>query len=90
MNDIERIDFIKQEWKKFLKKRIKKDIDISKIESIDEIKQALKIREAVETISDEFKIDISEEQVVLLSDALINEAVIDEKGKIKEIKSLKN
>ena len=87
MNDIERIDFIKQEWKKFLKKRIKKDIDISKIESIDEIKQALKIREAVETISDEFKIDISEEQVVLLSDALINEAVIDEKGKIKEIKS---
>ena len=87
MNDTERIDFIKQEWKKFLKKQIKKDIDISKIESINEIKQALKIREAVETISDEFKIEISEEQVVLLSDALINETVIDEKGKIKEIKS---
>ena len=44
MNDTERIDFIKQEWKKFLKKQIKKDIDISKIESINEIKQALKIR----------------------------------------------
>jgi len=87
MNDFERIDFIKQEWKKFLKKKIKKDIDISKIESIVEIKQALKIREAVETISDEFKIDISEEEVVLLSNALISETVIDEKGKIKEIKS---
>ena len=57
MNDFERIDFIKQQWKKFLKKKIKKDIDISKIESIVEIKQALKIREAVETISGEFKID---------------------------------
>tara|TARA_B100000787_G_scaffold165573_1_gene149671 strand:+ start:206 stop:718 length:513 start_codon:yes stop_codon:yes gene_type:complete len=87
MNDKERIDFIKQQWKKFLKKKLKKDIDISKIESVDEIKQALKIREAVETISDEFKIDISEEQIVLLSDALINETVVDEKGKIKDVKS---
>jgi hypothetical protein len=87
MNDFERIDFIKQEWKKFLKKKIKRDIDISKIESIDEIKKALKIREAVETISDEFKIDISDEQVVLLSNALISETVIDEKGKIKDVKS---
>tara|TARA_B100000795_G_scaffold266943_1_gene250933 strand:+ start:186 stop:698 length:513 start_codon:yes stop_codon:yes gene_type:complete len=87
MNDKERIDFIKQQWKRFLKKKLKKDIDISKIESVDEIKQALKIREAVETISDEFKIDISEEQIVLLSDALINETVVDEKGKIKDVKS---
>ena len=87
MNDNERIDFIKLQWKKFLKKKIKRDIDISKIESIDEIKKALKIREAVEVISDEFKIDISEEQVILLSDALINETVIDEKGKIKDVKS---
>ena len=88
MNDFERIDFIKQEWKKFLKKKIKKDIDISKIESIVEIKQALKIREAVETISDEFKIDISEEEVVLLSNALISETVIDEKGKILKSKEV--
>ena len=87
MNDFERIDFIKLQWKKFLKKKIKRDIDISKIESIDEIKKALKIREAVEIISDEFKIDISEEEVVLLSNALISETVIYEKGKIKEIKS---
>ena len=87
MNGKERIDFIKQQWKRFLKKKLKKDIDISKIESVDEIKQALKIREAVETISDEFKIDISEEQIVLLSDALINETVVDEKGKIKDVKS---
>ena len=87
MNDNERIDFIKLQWKKFLKKKIKRDIDISKIESIDEIKKALKIREAVETISDEFKIDISDEQVVLLSNALISETVIDEKGKIKDVKS---
>jgi hypothetical protein len=28
MNDTERIDFIKQEWKKFLKKQIKKDIEV--------------------------------------------------------------
>ena len=87
MNDNERIDFIKLQWEKFLKKKIKRDIDISKIESIDEIKKALKIREAVETISDEFKIDISDEQVVLLSNALISETVIDEKGKIKDVKS---
>ena len=87
MNDNQRIDFIKLQWKKFLKKKIKRDIDISKIESIDEIKKALKIREAVETISDEFKIDISDEQVVLLSNALISETVIDEKGKIKDVKS---
>tara|TARA_B100000795_G_C22703882_1_gene400770 strand:- start:362 stop:874 length:513 start_codon:yes stop_codon:yes gene_type:complete len=87
MNDNERIDFIKLQWEKFLKKKIKRDIDISKIESIDEIKKALKIREAVEAISDEFKIDISDEQVVLLSNALISETVIDEKGKIKDVKS---
>ena len=87
MNDNQRIDFIKLQWKKFLKKKIKRDIDISKIESIDEIKKALKIREAVEAISDEFKIDISDEQVVLLSNALISETVIDEKGKIKDVKS---
>ena len=87
MNDNQRIDFIKLQWKKFLKKKIKRDIDISKIESVDEIKKALKIREAVETISDEFKIDISDEQVVLLSNALISETVIDEKGKIKDVKS---
>ena len=87
MNDNQRIDFIKLQWEKFLKKKIKRDIDISKIESIDEIKKALKIREAVEAISDEFKIDISDEQVVLLSNALISETVIDEKGKIKDVKS---
>ena len=87
MNDNQRIDFIKLQWKKFLKKKIKRDIDISKIESVDEIKKALKIREAVEAISDEFKIDISDEQVVLLSNALISETVIDEKGKIKDVKS---
>ena len=87
MNEKERIDFIKQEWKKFLKKQFNKDIDISKIESIEEIKKALNIKQAVETISEEYKIDISEEQIVLLSDALIEKTVIDEKGKIKEIKS---
>jgi len=87
MNEKERIDFIKQEWKKFLKKQLNKDIDISKIESIEEIKKALNIKQAVETISEEYKIDISEEQIVLLSDALIEKTVIDEKGKIKEIKS---
>ncbi len=87
MDEQERIEFIKIKWKEFLEKNSKKNIDISKIESVDEIKQVLKIRQAIETISDEFKIDISEEQVVLLSNALINETVINEKGKIKEIKS---
>ena len=87
MNEKERIEYIKKEWKKFLEKNSKRDIDISKIKSIDEVKQALKIREAVEYISEEFKVGLSDEQVVLLSDALIEKTVIDEKGEIKELKS---
>ena len=85
MNEKDRIEYIKREWKKFLEKNSKRDIDISKIKSIDEVKQALKIREAVEYISEEFKVGLSDEQVVLLSDALIEKTVIDEKGEIKEI-----
>ncbi len=87
MNEKERIEYIKKEWKKFLEKNSKRDIDISKIKSIDEVKQALKIREAVEYISEEFNVGLSDEQVVLLSDALIEKTVIDEKGEIKELKS---
>ena len=49
-----------------------KNIDISKIESIEEIKKALNIKQAVETISEEYKIDISEEQIVLLSEHLLS------------------
>ena len=87
MNEKERIEYIKKEWKKFLEKNSKRDIDISKIKSIDEVKQALKIREAIEYISEEFNVGLSDEQVVLLSDALIEKTVIDEKGEIKELKS---
>ena len=87
MDEKERIEYIKKEWKKFLEKNSKRDIDISKIKSIDEVKQALKIREAVEYISEEFKVGLSDEQVVLLSDALIEKTVIDEKAEIKELKS---
>ena len=78
MNEKERIEYIKKEWKKFLEKNSKRDIDISKIKSIDEVKQALKIREAVEYISEEFNVGLSDEQVVLLSDALIEKTVIKE------------
>ncbi len=87
MNEKERIEFIKIKWKEFLKKNSKKNIDISKIQSIDQAKQALRVKRAVEYISQEFNVNLTDEQVVLLSDAIIEKTVLDEKGSISEIKS---
>ena len=87
MNEKERIEFIKIKWKEFLKKNSKKNIDISKIQSIDQAKQALRVKQAVEYVSQEFNVNLTDEQVVLLSDAIIEKTVLDEKGAISEIKS---
>tara|TARA_B100000965_G_C19528720_1_gene730063 strand:+ start:601 stop:1116 length:516 start_codon:yes stop_codon:yes gene_type:complete len=87
MNEKERIEFIKIKWREFLKKYSKKNIDISKIQSIDQVKQALRVKQAVEYVSQEFNVNLTDEQVVLLSDAIIEKTVLDEKAEMKEIKS---
>lgn len=87
MNEKERIEFIKIKWKEFLKKNSKRNIDISKIQSIDQAKQALRIKQAVEYVSQEFNVNLSDEQVALLSDAIIEKTVFDEKGARSETKS---
>ena len=73
MNEKERIDFIKQEWKKFLKKKLKKDIDISKIESIEEIKRAITTRDAIEKLAEEYGVEATKEQLILLADKINEE-----------------
>ena len=90
MNEKERIDFIKQEWKKFLKKKLKKDIDISKIESIEEIKRAITTRDAIEKLAEEYEVEATKEQLILLADKINEEKIIEkrESEKIKERNSI--
>ena len=87
MDEKERIEFIKIKWKEFLEKNSKKNIDISKIQSIDQVKQAIRIKQAVEYVSEKFDVKLTDEQVILLSDAIIEKTVLDETGEIREIKS---
>ena len=87
MDEKERIEFIKIKWKEFLEKNSKKNIDISKIQSIDQVKQAIRIKQAVEYVSEKFDVNLTDEQVILLSDAIIEKTVLDETGEIREIKS---
>ena len=79
MDEKERIEFIKIKWKEFLEKNSKKNIDISKIQSIDQVKQAIRIKQAVEYVSEKFDVKLTDEQVILLSDAIIEKTVLDEK-----------
>ena len=72
---------------RIFKKNSKRNIDISKIQSIDQAKQALRIKQAVEYVSQEFNVNLSDEQVALLSDAIIEKTVFDEKGARSETKS---
>ena len=87
MNEKERIEFIKIKLKEFLEKNSKKNIDISKIQSIDQVKQAIRIKQAVEYVSEKFDVNLTDEQVILLSDAIIEKTVLDERGEIRDIKS---
>ena len=65
MDSKKQIEFIKEAWKKFLekKKSENQDLDITNLQSIKEIKQAVLFREAIVQVSEEDEIDITEEEI---------------------------
>ena len=86
MDSKKQIEFIKEAWGKFLekKKNENQDLDIKKLESIEEVKKAFLIRDAVAEVAEVDDIDVTEEQVTTLANILIEKEIISQrKPKLK-------
>ena len=86
MDSKKQIEFIKEAWGKFLekKKNENQDLDIKKLESIEEVKKAFLIRDAVAEVAEVDDIDVTEEQVTSLANILIEKEIISQrKPKLK-------
>jgi|TARA_B100001964_G_C13969163_1_gene481100 hypothetical protein len=86
MDSKKQIEFIKEAWKKFLekKKSENQDLDITNLQSIKEIKQAVLFREAIVQVSEEDEIDITEEEITTVANILIQKEIVSKrKPKLK-------
>ena len=74
-----RIEFIEEAWKKFQEKKKKesRDIDISKLKSVREIKQALQLRSEITEVLEKDS-SLSKEQITEFIDFTIQKEIVDE------------
>jgi len=78
MDSKKQIDFIKEAWKKFQEKKKKesRDIDISKLKSVREIKQALQLRSKITEVLEK-ETPLSKEQITEFIDFTIQKEITD-------------
>jgi|TARA_B100000315_G_C14451799_1_gene529486 cell fate (sporulation/competence/biofilm development) regulator YlbF (YheA/YmcA/DUF963 family) len=79
MDSKKQIEFIEEAWKKFQEKKKKesRDIDISKLKSVREIKQALQLRSEITEVLEKDS-PLSKEQITEFIDFSIQKEIVDE------------